>query len=86
LLKVVYNGNNAATISGNLTIKDKTNPVSFNVNIVNAGNKLTAIGKLIFDRTKYDVKYGSTLFGAAADKAIDNNVSLEINLVANKKG
>ena len=86
LIKVVYNGNNAATISGNLTIKDKTNPVSFNVNIVNAGNKLTAIGKLIFDRTKYDVKYGSTLFGAAADKAIDNNVSLEINLVANKKG
>ena len=85
LVKVVYKGNNAANLSGNLTIKDKTNPISFNVNIVNAGNKLTAIGKLIFDRTKYDVKYGSTLFGAAADKAIDNNVSLEINLVANKK-
>ena len=86
LVKVVYKGNNAANLSGNLTIKDKTNPISFNVNIVNAGNKLTAIGKLIFDRTKYDIKYGSTLFGAAADKAIDNNVSLEINLVANKKG
>jgi polyisoprenoid-binding protein YceI len=86
LSKVVYNGKANATIFGNLTIKDKTNPVSFKVKIVNAGDKLTAIGRLIFDRTKYDIKYGSTLFGAAADKAIENNVSLEISLVASKKG
>lgn len=85
ITKVVYKGK-MAVISGNLTIKGITNPVSFNATVGNSGSQMTAKGKLIFDRTKYDIKYGSTLFGAAADKAIENNVSLDIIMVANKKG
>ena len=84
ITKVVYKGK-MAVISGNLTIKGITNPVSFNATIGNSGSQMTAKGKLIFDRTKFDVKYGSTLFGAAADKAIENNVSLDIIMLANKK-
>ena len=84
ITKVIYKGK-MAVISGNLTIKGITNPVSFNATIGNSGSQMTAKGKLIFDRTKFDVKYGSTLFGAAADKAIENNVSLDIIMVANKK-
>ena len=85
ITKVIYKGK-MAVISGNLTIKGITNPVSFNATIGNSGSQMTAKGKLSFDRTKFDVKYGSTLFGAAADKAIENNVSLDIIMVANKKG
>ncbi|MBL7788875.1 MAG: YceI family protein [Chitinophagales bacterium] len=85
ITKVTYKGK-MAVVSGNLTIKGISQPISFNARIGNSGNQITANGKLVFDRTKYDIKYGSTLFGAAADKAIENNVSLDIVLVANKKG
>lgn len=85
ITKVAYKGKGMATVSGNLTIKGISKPVSFNAKINNNGSQVTASGKLVFDRTKYDIKYGSTLFGAAADKAIENNVSLDITLVANKK-
>lgn len=85
ITKVAYKGK-MVVVSGNLTIKGISKPVSFNVMVANSGNQLKANGKLIFDRTKYDIKYGSTLFGAAADKAIENNVTLDITLVANKKG
>jgi polyisoprenoid-binding protein YceI len=85
ITKVTYKGK-MAVVSGNLTIKGITNPIIFNTQVGNSGNQITAKGKLIFDRTKFDVKYGSTLFGAAADKAIENNVSLDIIMVANKKG
>lgn len=84
ITKVNYSGKGMATISGNLTIKGITKPVNFKAKVSNNGNQILASGKLVFDRTKYDVKYGSTLFGAAADKAIENNVTLDINLVANK--
>lgn len=72
-------------VTGKLTIKDQTHPIAFNMQINQTPDQITGNGKLIFDRTKFDVKYGSTLFGAAADKAIENNVTLDINLVANKK-
>lgn len=85
ITKVTTHGKGPATIAGNLTIKGITLPITFSAKIGNNGNQITASGKLVFDRTKYDVKYGSTLFGAAADKAIENNVTLDITLIANKK-
>lgn len=66
ITNVVYKGK-MAVVAGNLTIKGISNPVSFNVQLGNSGSQLTAKGKLVFDRTKFDIKYGSTLFGAAAD-------------------
>lgn len=72
-------------LMGTLTIKGISNPVSFQMAVKSEdGSGMIAGGKLVFDRTKYDVKYGSTLFGAAADKAIDNDVKLDISLVAKK--
>ncbi|RYY09924.1 MAG: YceI family protein, partial [Cytophagaceae bacterium] len=68
-------GNNA-TIMGNLTIKGKTNPLSFPAKIGVKNGVAAATGTATIDRSKYDVKYGSTFFGAAADKAIDDNFQL----------
>ena len=80
-MKADANGNNA-TVSGNLTIKGKTNPVTFPVKMGVKDGVASASGLATVDRTKYDVKYGSTLFGAAADKAIEDNFTLSFNVIA----
>jgi polyisoprenoid-binding protein YceI len=82
-LKADAAGNNA-TITGNLTIKGKTNPVSFPAQVGVKNGMAAASGVATVDRTKYDVKYGSTLFGAAADKAIEDNFTLSFNVISKK--
>jgi len=69
-------GKNSYEVAGDLTIKGITKPISFVVSVY--GSKATATLKV--DRTNYDVKYGSTLFGAAADKAIYDEFDLIVDL------
>ncbi|RTQ50715.1 YceI family protein [Hymenobacter gummosus] len=78
-------GNNAQ-IAGNLTIKGKTSPISFPAKVGVKNGVASASGVATVDRTKYDVKYGSTLFGAAADKAIDDTFTLSFNVIAKASG
>jgi polyisoprenoid-binding protein YceI len=78
-LKGDANGNNA-------TIKGKTNPVSFPAKVGVKNGVAAATGTASIDRSKYDVKYGSTLFGAAADKAIDDMFLLSFNVIAKANG
>jgi len=64
-------------IAGDLTIKGKSNPVSF----VLAVNGDTASTKLAVDRTKYGIKYGSgSFFENLGDKAINDKFELAIEL------
>lgn len=64
-------------IEGNLTVKGKTHPVSFDANL----DKGIAKARIIIDRTKYDIKYGSgSFFDNLGDKAIDNNFILDVEL------
>ena len=71
-------------VTGNLTIKGITKEVTFPATVVVSGNKLTANGKFKLDRTKWEVKYGSNLIGTAADKLIDNDFDVTLNIVATK--
>jgi polyisoprenoid-binding protein YceI len=77
---------NNATIAGNLTIKGKTNPLSFPAKVGVKNGVAAATGTASIDRSKYDVKYGSTFFGAAADKAIDDVFQLSFNIIAKANG
>ena len=71
------------TISGDLTIKGTTQPVSFPAKVSVSGKDLTATGEITFDRTKFDIKYrSSNFFEDLADKAIYDDVKLEVKLVA----
>ncbi len=71
------------TISGDLTIKGITQPISFPAKVSVSGNQLTATGEITFDRTKFDIKYrSSNFFENLADKAIYDEVKLEVKLVA----
>jgi len=84
-LKGDANGNNA-TITGNLTIKGKTNPLSFPAKVGVKNGVAAASGTASIDRTKYNVTFGSTLFGAAADKAVDDVFTLSFNVIAKGNG
>ncbi|KJD34440.1 lipid-binding protein [Tamlana nanhaiensis] len=75
--KVKASGKNAYEVKGDLTIKGKTNPVDFKISIY--GSKATAALKV--DRTKYDVRYGSTsFFDDLKDKAIYDEFDLVADL------
>lgn len=71
-------GNGKYTITADLTIKGKTNPITFDMTI--SGNNATA--DLVIDRTKYDIKYGSgSFFDNLGDKAINDNFETKVKLV-----
>ena len=68
-------------VTGNLTIKDQTHPVTFDA----TATKAAAKAELKFDRTKYNVKYGSgKFFQGLGDKMINDDVQLTVNLTAKK--
>jgi polyisoprenoid-binding protein YceI len=72
-------------VKGNLTIKDKTNPVSFDAVIKMEANKLICTGSVAIDRSKYDVQYGSkTFFPEIGEKIIYDEFTLQFNIVAVK--
>ncbi len=70
---------------GMLTIKDKTNEISFDIAIRMEGNKIFSTGSAVVDRSKFDVKYGSkTFFTDIGDKMIYDEFTLRFNVVAAK--
>ena len=72
--------NGKATVTGDITIKGKTENISFDVE--KTGNEYTA--KMDVDRSKFDVRYGSkSFFNNLGDKAIDDIFTLHVKLVAN---
>jgi len=69
--------NNSYTVTGDLTIKGITKPVTLVVSMFE--NKATATVKI--DRTKFDIKYGSgSFFDNLGDKAIYDDFDLVVNL------
>jgi polyisoprenoid-binding protein YceI len=74
------------TAKGTLKIKGKTEPISFLFNITESNGVATAKGKLTFDRSKYDVRYGSSsFFDSLGDKVIYDDVALDFEIKANAK-
>ncbi|TKS55714.1 YceI family protein [Mesohalobacter halotolerans] len=64
-------------VSGDLTIKGKTNPIAFDLKM----SKNTAKTTLVIDRTKYDIRYGSgSFFDDLGDKTIYDEFTLDIML------
>ncbi len=75
--KVKSVGKNSYEVTGDLTIKGKTETVSFNVSVY--GSKANVSLKI--DRTKFDVRYGSTsFFDGLKDKAIYDEFDLVADL------
>ena len=62
ITRVESTNNENKTVTGNLTIKGITHPVTFPAKIEVKGGIVKANGKLVIDRTKWDVRYKSEKF------------------------
>jgi len=70
-------------VTGDLTIKENTNEISFPAQINMQDKKLNATANITIDRSKYDVRYGSgSFFDNLGDKMIYDDFNLDLNLVA----
>ena len=84
LTKVEKSGDNY-TVTGDLTIKGITNPVTFSSTSSLVEDVLKLDGKMTIDRTKYNVRYGSSsFFDNLGDKVIYDDFTLDFVLVAKK--
>lgn len=76
-------GNGSYHITGDLTIKGITHPVSFDAQVDRSGNSVTASGKITVDRTKFGIKFGSAnFFHNLGDTLIYNNFDLNTRITA----
>lgn len=75
--EVKATGKNSYEVTGNLTIKGITKPVTFDLSVY--GSKATA--NLKVDRTLYDIRYGSgSFFENLGDKTIYDEFDLVVDL------
>lgn len=76
ITKVEKKGENY-TVTGDLTIKNITNPITFDMMVKDN----TASAALKIDRSKFDVRYGSpSFFNDLQDKAIYDEFDINVNL------
>ncbi|SFH24944.1 YceI family protein [Pontibacter chinhatensis] len=72
-------------VEGNLTIKEKTEVVSFPAVVTVDNGTVNAKADVKVDRSKYDVRYGSeTLLGELGDKAIADEFTITFDVTAAK--
>ena len=77
---------NQISFEGDLTIKDITNPISFNATLIESSPYLKANAILSFDRSKYNVRFRSgSFFENLGDKLIFDNIDINIKLVTKKQ-
>ncbi len=73
-------------LSGNLTLKDTKNNVTFPVTVTNTDGAVTLTSETFtIDRSKWNVKYGSkSFFDDLGDKFINDDIELKITVKATK--
>lgn len=72
------------TVTGDITIKSTTRPITFPVQLSWDGNRAVATARIVIDRTEFDVRYGSgRFFDGLGDRAIKDEFSLNVRIVAN---
>lgn len=86
ITKVTPTRSDLFTITGNLTVRGKTHPESFDLKVEKKGKFMLASGQIEFDRNKYGVTYNSETsvlkkaLKIAKDKIIKDNIVLTLNL------
>jgi polyisoprenoid-binding protein YceI len=82
-------GDDSAThaITGNLNLKGIAKSVTIKAKVAAQGDKImVTTAPFTINRTDWGIKYGSaSFFDNLADKAINDNIGLTINAIANKK-
>lgn len=72
-------------LSGTLTIKGISQSITFPASIEKKAGQLTMTAKIMVDRTKYNVRYGSgKFFENLGNKMINDEFQIDLKLVAKK--
>lgn len=76
--------NNSFEVIGDMTIKGITEPVKANVLLTLKNSQIVGGGTMTFDRSKFDVRYGSgSFFDDLGDDLIKDTITLKIKIIAN---
>ncbi|MDT0675819.1 YceI family protein [Autumnicola musiva] len=74
---IVKKDNGTYGVLGDLTIKENTNPVTYE----QEWSENSALAKVVIDRSKYNVRYGSgSFFSNLGNNTIHDNFELDVNL------
>ncbi|WP_199139480.1 YceI family protein [Pedobacter sp. ASV12] len=85
ITKVASTNTEDKQITGNLTIKNITHPVTFPAKVEVKNGLVKANGKLTIDRTLWDIRYRSGKFyGHLANGAISDSIAFDIKIIAKK--
>ncbi len=69
-------------LTGDLIIKDKTNPISFHTIVTTKDGLVTMTGSTTLNRTLWDIRYGSKkFFSSIGDQVIDDMFILEFKVI-----
>lgn len=83
LKEVKHKAGNKYSLTGDLTIKGITHPVTFDATVDISENQLKANGNMEVDRTLYDIKFRSgKFFSNLGDNLIHDTFNLDFNVVA----
>ncbi len=83
LTKITQKDGDNYSVTGQLTIREKTNPVSFDASVKtnSDGSSSITARRFSIDRTQWEIIYGSgSFFKGLADKAINNEVYFEVSI------
>lgn len=72
-------------LTGLITIRNLSQPVSFTAHVTVAGDTLTGKGTLTFNRAQHEVKFNSGTVAKLGDKLIYDEVPLEVAIIARAK-
>ncbi len=74
------------TVTGDLTIKGTSAPVTFEAQIDMISQGVEASAVIAYDRTVYDIKYGSgSFFSNLGDNMINDEIEMTVNLKATQQ-
>ncbi|MFW7378483.1 MAG: YceI family protein [Oligoflexus sp.] len=82
--KVENKGNGQYQLHGDLTIKGKTEAISFPARLENKGKESKLTAKMEFDRSKFDVRFGSGKFTdpkTLGDRIISDTIEVGVVVV-----
>ncbi len=85
ITKVEYGVRENLKVTGNLTIKGITRPVTFPARMEITDGIINANGKVVIDRTDWGIRYASGKFyDNLADQAVSDEIELQMKIVAKK--
>lgn len=85
VIKSVKKAKTGYDVTADFTLLGTTAPITFNAEIAKTDASATIKSKFKFDRTKWNLKYGSSnFFKGLGDKAIHDDVELTVDVIATK--